>query len=54
MQPNAATATPTATSTPAAVAVEAIAGPAAVLLVTILTWAAFVIWLQTATGGRLP
>jgi hypothetical protein len=55
MQPNLVvvhTATPTPTTTP--IPVEAIAGPAAVLLITVLTWVAFVIWLQTATGGRLP
>ena len=56
MQPNPATptATPTTATATETVPVEAIAGPATVLLIAVLTWAAFVIWLQTATGARLP
>jgi hypothetical protein len=54
MQPNLVSHTATPTPTPTPIPVEAIAGPAAVLLITVLTWVAFVIWLQNATGGRLP
>lgn len=56
MQPNVVvhTATPTPTATPTAeIPVEALYGVGAVGL-AVLTWGAFVIWLQNATGGRLP